>query len=320
MSRRREAQKLDDAAKRGRAIRRVLAITFGLNLAVAGLKIAYGSIASSLGIRADGFHSLTDSTNNLIGFVGIALASRPADHDHPYGHEKIEPIAAGLVGLTLIVVAADVVRGAFERLFGSGAATPELGLGAFIVLGATLMVNLAVARYESRRASQLDSPLLESDSEHTRSDAVVTIGVLVAVLGVRQGWLWLDSVVALLVACFIAWAGWRVLKSNLSYLADTAQVDPETIAAAASQVPGVASVHKIRTRGTPGAVYVDLHVQIAPHLDVVQAHRVTHSVIDAIHDALPEVQDVLVHTEPAPDGAPYVALPSAADDDSESSS
>jgi cation diffusion facilitator family transporter len=291
----------------------VLAITFGLNLAVAGLKIAYGSFSGSLGIRADGFHSLTDSTNNLIGFVGIALASRPADPDHPYGHEKIEPIAAGLIGLTLLVVAADVVRGAFDRFFGDAGPMPNLGIGAFFVLSATLLVNLAVARYESREGTRLDSPLLESDAAHTRSDALVTSAVIVAVIGMRQGWLWLDAVVACLVACFIAWAGFHVLKTNLNYLADAARVDPETIAAAARRVPGVASVHKIRTRGTPGAVYVDLHVQIAPHLDVVQAHQVTHSVIDAIHRALPEVQDVLVHTEPAPEGAPYVALPTGSD-------
>ncbi len=309
----RRSRKHEYAQERARRIRRVLAITFVLNLAVASMKIAYGLWASSLGIRADGFHSLTDSTNNLIGFIGIALASQPADHGHPYGHEKIEPIAAGLVGLTLLILAADVVRGAFQRFFGDGGTLPTVDGGAFLVLSLTLVVNIVVATYEQRAAGRLASPLLESDAAHTRSDALVTLAVMAAILGVWRGWYWLDAAAAVVVAGFIAWAGWGVLRKNLGYLADAARVDPERIAAAARVVPGVASVHKVRTRGTPGAVYVDLHVQIAPHLDVVTAHQVTHWVIDAIHEELPEVQDVLVHTEPAPEGAPYVALPTAAE-------
>ncbi|MEZ4223684.1 MAG: cation diffusion facilitator family transporter [Polyangiaceae bacterium] len=302
-------RRLATAQARSRAVRRVLALTFVLNLAVAGAKIAYGYWASSLGIRADGFHSLTDSTNNIIGFVGMALAARPADHDHPYGHEKLEAVAATLIGLTLLALAVDVVHGALQRLLSSDAAVPHLGLGAFAVLGVTLIVNLFVASYERSAGRRLHSPLLESDAAHTRSDAYVTLGVMAAVVGVSQGWIWLDAAVAVLVAGFIGVAGIAVLRNNLGYLADSARVDPERIAEAAASVPGVASVHKIRTRGTPAAVFVDLHVQIAPHLDVVQAHRVTHWVIDAIHDAVPEVQDVLVHTEPAPSGASYAPLP-----------
>jgi divalent metal cation (Fe/Co/Zn/Cd) transporter len=111
------------------------------------------------------------------------------------------------------------------------------------------------------------------------------------------------------VAAFIAWAGITVLRSNLNYLADAAVLESAHIASIVRAVPGVASSHKIRTRGTPGAVYVDLHIQIARHLDVVQAHQVTHWVIDAIKREFPQVADVLVHTEPAAPNQPHNPLP-----------
>lgn len=293
---------------RARGVRRVLWLTLGLNLAVALAKIAYGAYAGSLAIRADGFHSLTDSSNNVVGLVGVALASRPADSDHPYGHEKIEAMAAGLVGLSLLALAVDVGRGAWSRMFGEAQPT-LLGPVAFVVLLGTLAVNLAVARYEAREAVRLKSSMLESDAEHTRSDALVTLGVLASVIGVLLGAAWLDWVAALGVSGFIAWAGVGVLKRNLGYLADSARLDPALIEAAALRVPAVAGAHKIRTRGTPGAIHVDLHIQIAPHLDVVQAHQVTHWVIEAIQHDLGEVKDVVVHTEPAAPGQPHTPLP-----------
>lgn len=296
-------------ASRTADVRRVLVVTLLLNLAVAAAKIAYGAWSGSLSVRADGFHSLTDSTNNLVGLVGLSLASRPADDDHPYGHEKMEAIAAGLVGLSLLVLAFDVGRGAVQR-FAGGGSPPSLGVGAFVVLLGTLIINLAVARYEGRAATRLQSPILASDAAHTRSDAFVTLAVLGSVVGVMLGAAWLDWVAALAVALFIAVAGIGVLRTNLGYLSDSVRIEPSRIEAAACSVPGVASAHKIRTRGIPGAIHVDLHVQIAPHLNVDQAHRVTHWVMDAVRAEFPGVKDVMVHTEPAESGVPYRALPS----------
>jgi divalent metal cation (Fe/Co/Zn/Cd) transporter len=100
-----------------------------------------------------------------------------------------------------------------------------------------------------------------------------------------------------------------VLSQNLDYLLDSAQVDESVVRGIVCGVAGVASAHKIRTRGAPGAIHVDLHIQIASHLDVVQAHQVTHWVIDAVKRGVPGVLDVVVHTEPALAGLPYPPLP-----------
>ena len=120
-------------ADAARLVRRVLIVTLGLNVLVAGCKIAYGHASGVLSIRADGFHSLTDSINNLVGLVGVYFASRPADAGHPYGHAKFEVLAAGVVGLSLLAMAYDVLTSAAQRLVG-GAPPPELDALAFVVL------------------------------------------------------------------------------------------------------------------------------------------------------------------------------------------
>jgi len=300
----------ESEGERARAIRRVLWWTLGLNLAVAVAKIGYGHAVHAMSIRADGFHSLTDSTNNLVGLAGVWIASRPADAGHPYGHNKFEVLAAGAVGLSLLGMAFDVAKGGLERLSGVPAPLPEIGPAAFVVLVVTLFVNVGVARWERRRGRELESTLLESDALHTSSDMLVTLGVLVSVGLVRLGYPVVDVFAAIGIAGFIAWAGIGVLRTNLGYLADAARLDPEQIVATARTIAGVAGAHKVRTRGMPGSIYVDLHIQVARELTVVDAHRVTHWVIDAIKREFPGVRDVLVHTEPALPGEPYPPLPS----------
>lgn len=291
-----------------RRVARVLWLTLGLNACVALSKIYYGHFAGALSIRADGFHSLTDSVNNLVGLIGVRLAARPADTGHPYGHTKLEVLAAGGVGLSLLAMAYDVLTSAASRLSGRVTA-PELDARAFFVLLGTLAVNVGVARYERRQAEVLGSTFLASDAAHTRSDVVVTLGVIATVALVRAGYPIMDPVMAVSIAAFIAWTGVQILRQNLRYLADAAALPPQAVRAVVLKVAGVAGVHKIRTRGAPGDVHVDLHLQVARHLDVVAAHRVTHWVIDAIKAQFPGVTDVVVHTEPATEGQKFNPMP-----------
>jgi len=297
--------------RRAAAVTRVLWVTLCLNVAVAAAKISYGHAVHALSIRADGFHSLTDSSNNLVGLLGVWLGSRPADDGHPYGHSKFEVVAAGLVGLSLLGMAYDVAKGGIARFTDASAPPPSIDGLALVVLLGTLAVNVGVARWERRRGKELNSPFLSSDAAHTSSDVLVTIGVLATVGLVRLGVTLADVVAAIGIAGFIAWAGISVLRTNLAYLADSATLDPTRIEGLVRTVPGVASAHKVRTRGMPGSIYVDLHIQVAPHLTVVDAHRVTHWVIDAIKAKFSGVRDVLVHTEPARADQPYVPLPAA---------
>ena len=290
-------------------VRRVLYVEAALNLLVAGVKIAYGYAFHVLSIRADGFHSLTDMLNNMIALGGVWVATRPPDNEHPYGHHKFELFAAGVIGLSLLLVAWNVVGDAVARFQGKVGDLPEIGATTFAVLGGTLAVNLFVAMWEAKKGRELESQVLLSDATHTKSDVLVTLGVMAAALFIHYGYPVADLVAAGGVALFIGWAGVDILRSNLRYLADTAIVDPKRVREIATAVPGVASAHKVRTRGLPGAIYMDLHIQIAPHLNVIKAHQVTHGVIDALKRGLEGIADVTVHTEPAHPHQRYTPFP-----------
>lgn len=295
--------------ERSRGIRFVLIITLALNVLVAVLKLVAGTLTHTLSLRADGFHSLTDGSSNVLGLLGIWWSVRPPDSKHPYGHEKMEVLAGSVVGASLLLVAWDVVRGAIERL-GTSGKPPSPDLSTWIVLSVTLVINIGVARYEALQAKRLNSPFLESDASHTFSDVLVTLGVVLTVGCIQLGYAWMDWVAACGIGVFILLTGLRVLSRNFDYLMDTAQVEEATIRTVVCNVAGVAGAHKIRTRGVPGAIRVDLHIQIAPHLNVVHAHEVTHWAIDALKREVQGVSDVVVHTEPAQADAPYPELPS----------
>ncbi|MFZ9888994.1 MAG: cation diffusion facilitator family transporter, partial [Myxococcota bacterium] len=195
------------------------------------------------------------------------------------------------------LIAFDVCKDALQRLMGE-ATPPSLNDVAFYVLGGTWAVNVFVATWESRAAKRLSSPVLASDAGHTRSDVAVTGGVLASVLLTRAGYPLADVVAAVLVAGFVASIGVGILRENLGYLSDTALVEPERVIAAASAVPGVTHAHRVRSRGIPGQVFVDLHIHVDRDLTLGQAHHITHLAMDAIKAAVPDIADVTIHTEP----------------------
>jgi cation diffusion facilitator family transporter len=293
---------------RARGVRFVLLLTLGLNVLVAALKLVYGSLTHTLSLQADGYHSLTDGTNNVLGLLGIWWATRPPDSKHPYGHEKMEVLAASAIGASLILVAWNLVSDAIGRIR-HPAEPPQLDTGTWVVILVTLAINVGVARYEAHMARKLDSTFLASDAAHTLSDVLVTLGVLATVVLIKFGYAWVDPLASCVIAVFILVTGLQVISHNIDYLMDAALVDEAKIRDVVGRVPGIASAHKVRTRGTPGMIRIDLHIQIAPHLNVRHAHEVTHWAIDALKRELSGVRDVVVHTEPAADDAPYPELP-----------
>lgn len=280
-----------------RAVRRVLLVTLVLNLAVAAVKVVYGSLTNALAIRADGFHSITDGLNNIVALVAVSLAARPPDEDHPYGHRKHEVVAAAVIGASLLFIAVDVVRDAFSRLAGD-AVPPELDGRAWLVLGGTWIVNLFVATWEARAAKRYHSQALASDAQHTRADVLVTLVVAASVLFTRLGYPVADTLAALGVAAFVAWAGIGVLRENLAYLSDKALVDDRRVIELAMGIEGVTHAHRVRSRGVPGQIFVDLHIHLPKDLSLEDAHEVTHRVMDAIKSGVDGIADVTIHTEP----------------------
>jgi len=278
-------------------VRRVLWVTLLLNVAVSAAKIVVGKLSGSMAMVADGYHSLTDGANNIAGLVITGYAYAPPDEGHPYGHRKFETAATLAIALALLSVAYHVIAEALSRT--SATELPEIGPLAWVVMVVTLVVNMFVASYEARQGRKLQSSYLIADSAHTRSDIYVTLGVIASFAGARAGVVWMDGLVSIGIAIFIAYLGVQILIGSFHTLTDRAVIPPDALAPIVRAVPGVTDCREIRTRGGPGSVYVDLIV----HVDGLMSLRDAHDVADWIEAALmmqrPDIVDVVVHLEPA---------------------
>ena len=283
---------------RSASVRRILTVVLVLNLGVAAAKLTVGWMIDSISMLADGFHSLTDSASNVVGLVGISLAARPPDEDHPYGHRKHETLSALFIGGLLAMTAWEVLQTCIERLRTGGA--PDVTRESFLVMGVTIVVNLAVSTYEGRRARELRSEVLRADAAHTSSDVFVSLGVIASLAAARWGYPQLDLLAALVITAVIARVAFSILRRSAGLLADEAVVPAERIEKLAMAVPGVRGVHKIRTRGLPPSGHADLHVQVQPDLRIDQAHAIGHRVADRLRQEL-GLRDVVTHVEPAED-------------------
>jgi len=284
-------------AGRVRGVRLVLLVILGLNVAVAAAKYLYGIASGSIAMQADGFHSLFDGTSNIVGLIGLAVAVRPPDRDHPYGHAKYETYAAAVIGAMLLLAAWKVGSAAWVRL-ANGGEPPRVDAGSFAVMVGTLLVNIGVATWERRMGRRYRSELLIADASHTGSDILVSIGVLAGLVLVRLGWPLADPLLALLVAGAILWTAGQVLRQADLSLSDTARLPIPDVCAVVLAVPGVRGCHTVRTRGTAADIHVDLHVQVDPASTVAEGHRVAEAVERAVCARFPEVTDVIAHLEP----------------------
>jgi cation diffusion facilitator family transporter len=280
-----------------RGVRRVLWATLGLNLLVSASKIAVGKLSGSLAMVADGYHSLMDGSNNVIGLVVTTFAYAPPDRGHPYGHRKFETAATLAIGLALLGLAYSVVQDALLHV--SHQQLPEIGLLNWAVMGGTLLTNVFVSWYETREGRRLGSTYLIADAAHTRSDIYVTLGVVGSFAGARAGLPWVDSVVSLGIAAFIAVLGVRIMVGSFHTLTDRAVLPPEAIVPVVAAVPGVVRCIEVRSRGGAEAVYLDLIVHVDGSVPLRLAHDVADRVERALADAFPQIVDVVVHVEPA---------------------
>jgi cation diffusion facilitator family transporter len=283
---------------RDRAVRRVLWIVLALNVAVAATKLVVGMTVGALSLIADGVHSALDGSSNVVGLIGLAMAARPPDRGHPYGHRRFEPVAAVVIGMLIAGSVLEIARRVVEGLL-EGRDPPQVTWATVAVVLGTIGVNLGISRYEARRGRELGSAILHADSRHTLSDAMAAGAVLVGFGGVALGAAWADLAAAVVVSAFIARTAYMVLRANLGTLADEAQLDREAVHRVAAGVPGVRAVHRIRSRGPADHVHLDLHIHLDPGMRLVDAHARTHEVADALRAAFPRVADVIIHTEPA---------------------
>jgi cation diffusion facilitator family transporter len=268
------------------------------NLLVAGAKLILGYTTGAVSIISDGFHSLTDSTSNIIGLVGLRIARKPPDADHPYGHRKFETLAAAGIFVFLLLTVMEIGRSALNRL--THPTPPLVTALSFFVMIATLAINVAVVRYESGEGRKHNSELLIADSVHTQTDVYATSGVLFALAGVKLGYPVLDPIGGLVIAVLIARTGIEIARDTSGILSDRVVIDEEEIRKVVMSVPEVLGCHHIRTRGALDHVFLDLHVWFHGDSRLSDAHSMSHVVKDRLMERFPQIADAIIHIEPPP--------------------
>jgi len=280
-----------------RRIRRILLFILSLNWLVALAKITYGMLSRCESMTADGFHSLADGASNIIGLVGIHFSCQPKDSDHPYGHRKYETFFSLGIVVLLVLVAWNIAQEGFTHLFSPQ--SPRIDATSFFVMLVTMTINFWVMRYEKKKGEFLHSDILTSDAMHTKADLLTSCTVVIALVGIRLGYPIIDPLAALVISFFILRAAYSIVKRSSAVLCDAeAIMDHEKICNVVLGVKGALTCHKIRTRGRPDDIHIDLHVQVDGRMQMEDAHKISYAIEEAIKKEIPQITDVIVHLEP----------------------
>ena len=233
------------------------------NSLLIALKIAAGAITGSIAIITEALHSSIDLMASVIALIAVRRSDEPADAEHPYGHERVENLAAAIEGMLILVGAAIIVFEATRRLV-NGEEIQSLGVG-IAVIAFSMVANLAVSTVLYRRAREDGSAALEGDAADLRADALTSFGVLTGLVLVEvTGEPAFDAIAALVVAGAIVWSGIRILTRSSRVLVDEApppeDLDKIEAAIESARPPEMVGYHKLRARRAGATLHIDLHV------------------------------------------------------------
>ncbi|WP_425447139.1 cation diffusion facilitator family transporter [Dethiothermospora halolimnae] len=278
-------------------VRNVLAAILVLNIAVALAKLIYGYMTNTSSMIADGYHSFSDGASNVIGIIGIWIASKPADKSHPYGHHKFETLATIIISMLLFFISFEILSNAYDRF--KNPVTPNIDIFSFVVMIVTIVVNIFVTTYESKRGRELKSSILISDSKHTKSDIYVSVSVIASLIFIQLGLIIVDTIIAVIIAILIIKAGLEILIPGINVLSDANVMNTDEIYERVMRIPEVIYCHKIRTRGKEDHVMIDLHVGIDKEFTLEYSHLLAHSIEDMLKSKIDGIGEVIIHMEPA---------------------
>lgn len=299
--------------QRYQATRKVTLVGALVNIGLAIAQVIGGLLVQSQALIADGFHTLSDLVTDFVVLIAAKLASKDADEDHPYGHERIETIATIILGLALGAVAVGIALDAADRLqHPERLLQPSVAAIAIAALG--ILCKEGLYRYTYKVGTDINSSLLKANATHHRSDAIssimVAIGVTASVIFAIP---WLDALAAVAVSVMIFYMGAKLILDSTMELVDTAWESDkvESMLQLISSVPGVQNAHMLRTRKMSSSVLVDVHIQVSPHISVSEGHHIAEQVMSQLHQAYDEVSDIMVHIDPEDDetAAPSKHLP-----------
>jgi len=284
-------------------IRRVGWVGLVVNVVLSGLKLAAGILGRSQVVVADAVHSLSDGLTDVALLVGVRYWSKPADEEHPHGHQRIETVVTVVIALSLAGVAAVLAYRALATLRERHAGPP--GWIAFAAAVLSIVTKEGLYRWTVAVGRRIRSSAVVANAWHHRSDALSSIPAALAVAGaaLASSWWFLDHVGAVLVSMFILHAAWRIGWPALGQLVDTGASEKHRrqIEGLASGTEGVRAVHALRTRYIGSGMQVDLHILVDPGMTVRRGHDVSEAVKKRLLASDHNILDVIVHLEPYED-------------------
>ena len=275
----------------------------GVNLVLAAIKIVIGMVSGSMALVADGVHSLSDMVTDVVVLMGVQLGSKGPDKGHPYGHGRIETFSALVVAIILGIVGGFMIYKASMAIISIHLGqneVPKIGMG--VLWAALISVVAKEALYWATRkvAMIVHSPALYANAWHHRSDAASSLAVMIGFIAFRLGYEHGDQVAAIIVGIMIISVAAKVLRDCMDEFAERA-VDSGTvkkIKVAIESEHRIKSWHKLRTRNVGRQIFLDLHILVAPELNVVEAHEIAESLESSIKTNLTRPVNITIHVEP----------------------
>ncbi|MDD5018553.1 MAG: cation diffusion facilitator family transporter, partial [Eubacteriales bacterium] len=281
-----------------------VACIFG-NLTLSALKFFAGIFGRSQAMISDALHSASDIVTSVVVLVGIKIAKKPRDKEHPYGHGKVEPIAAAIIGVALVFAAVMIIKGITESIIAHSFTTPTfLALSAAVL---SIAVKEAMYRVTYAAGKKINSEAIMADAWHHRSDAFSSIGTFIGILGSMIGsWTgihfleYLDPIAGAFVACLIFKVAYDILKHAAKGLMDASPDDEKLkdIRKIASGTEGIISVVQIKGRYVGPSLYVDMEIEVSSNITVEAGHDIADKVRQNVIEMVDDVYEVLIHVEP----------------------
>ena len=279
-------------------------ITIIGNALLALFKLMAGIIANSSAMLSDAIHSASDIFSTIVVIIGIKMASKKADKEHPYGHERLECVAAILLSVVLFITGLGIGTESLKTILSRNYTKIVVpGILALVAAIVSIVMKEGMYWYTRYYAKKIDSGALMADAWHHRSDAFSSVGALIGIVGARLGFPIMDSIASLVIFVFIIKAAIDIFKDAMDKMIDRS-CDEETenqIYACVLNNKGVRGVDMLHTRIFGNKIYVDIEIQVDASYTLKKAHGIAKEVHDDIEENFPKVKHIMVHVNPTKD-------------------
>ena len=280
---------------------KVSLITIIGNIALSVVKLLAGIIAHSSAMISDAVHSASDVFSTFVVIIGIKLASKEPDKEHPYGHERLECVAAIILSIVLFITGLGIGMGALKNILQGNHGNLQVpGILALIAAIVSIVSKEGMYWYTRHYAKKIDSGALMADAWHHRSDACSSIGALIGIGGARLGFPVMDSIASLVIFVFIAKAAIDIFKDAMDKMVDHS-CDEETerqIYDCVMRNKNVMGIDLLQTRIFGNKIYVDVEIEADGSYTLQEAHDIAEAVHDDIEQNFPKIKHIMVHVNP----------------------